>query len=477
MKPKVEILSPQEIELIHRTSIHILEKVGMLIHHDQVRARLAEAGAVVDGKTKRVHLGEAMVLHALESAGRRYILHGREKSQTARFGYGDLNLISSPGQFAWFDHRSGERREPTLQDTRLAARVGDALSNISITGAMTVPVDVPAAVRDVLTSAELVKHSCKPTRCWPVSRQSSHYVLEMYAAIAGGRQALKKMPMVETFLEPSSPLQLPNAGLDILLEFLDYGQPVAVGPMVMAGGTGPATLAGTLAQENAEILAGITTIQVLAPGTPILYGGIPHIMDLRTSICSFGSPEQGLMGLAMAQIGKSYGLPVYINVNLSDSKSLDVQAGMEKMGSLVLGALAGADLFGHAGILGTDHGGSLSWLVVDHEALQYARRVVRGFTVDAETLAEEVVARVGPAGNFLSQAHTMRHFKDELWMPDKTWTRETYDGWKLEATSMADRAAARVEQILREHQVEPLDPVLEKEIDRIARTATRELIG
>jgi trimethylamine--corrinoid protein Co-methyltransferase len=140
-------------------------------------------------------------------------------------------------------------------------------------------------------------------------------------------------------------------------------------------------------------------------------------MDSKSSTCSFGSPEQGLMAAAMCQMGRYYELPVYINVNLTDSKMLDLQAGIEKMGSLVMGCMAGADLFGHAGIVGADHGGSLTWLLADHEAMNFARRIVSGFAVDEEHLAEAVINDVGPGGNFLSERHTVEHFRKEFWLP------------------------------------------------------------
>jgi trimethylamine--corrinoid protein Co-methyltransferase len=476
-KVKTTILSPEEIQHIHASSLRILESTGVAIYHQMVLDSLAEAGAQVDFNKKIVRFKADLVMWALEKASKRFILNGRDLQKVARFGYGDQNLISSPGQFAWFDHHSGVRRDPLLRDLIDATKVGDALSNITIVGAMAVPVDVPLACRDVISTAELVKATGKPTRCWPVTRQSSRYVLEIYAALAGGKAALKAAPMVEIFLEPISPLQLPETGLDAMLEFLDYGQPVSVGPMVMASATGPVTLAGTLAQENAEILAGITTVQVLAPGNPVIYGGIPHIMDPRTSVCAFGSPEQGLMGVAMAQMGQHYDLPVYINVNLTDAKILDVQAGMEKMGSFVLGILSGADLFGHCGIVGSDHGASLAWLVMDNEAMHYARRVLRGFSVSDDTLAESVIAEIGPAGNFLAAEHTARNFRKELWLPSKLWARDDYESW-LDGggVGMPDRAIAKVDQILADHQVEPLDPGLEKEIARITKIAQQELV-
>ena len=183
------------------------------------------------------------------------------------------------------------------------------------------------------------------------------------------------------------------------------------------------------------------------------------------------------MALAMAQIGKSYGLPVYVNVNLTDAKTLDAQAGMEKMGSILLGMLAGADLLGHAGIVGTDHGGSLSWLVVDNEACAFVRRILRGFDVDEERLAFPVIAGVGPGGNYLSLEHTVRHFRKELWVPGALWERDSYDAWTERGSmTMEQRAAARVDQILSGPAAAPIDPALEAEIDRIVAAARRELL-
>lgn len=477
-RPRITLLEPGEVAGIHDTSLRVLSQVGVRIHHRQVLEQVAAAGAKVDFEAKLARIDETMVMGAIEKAAKRYVLAGRDLSRSARLGYGDLNLISSPGQFAWFDHRTGERREPVLEDARLATRVGDALANITIVGAMTVPVDVPPPIRDVALTAELVRGTTKPTRCWPITRRSSEYVLEIYKAVAGGKEALRRNPMVEVFLEPISPLQLPETGLDVMLAFLEHGQPVSIGPMAMTSGTAPATLAGTLAQENAEILAGIVIIQTLAPGTPVMYGGIPHIMDPRTSICSFGSPEQGLMAVAMVQMARSYGFPVYVNVNLTDSKLLDAQAGMEKMGSLVQGILAGADLFGHAGIRGTDHGGSLAWLIADDEAMTFARRIAAGFNVDDERLAFDVIAHIGPGGNYLSHDHTLRHFRKELLIPDATWSRDAYEVWQTKgSTSFEDRIGERLNIILEKHQPAPIDPALDREITLIVEKARQELVG
>lgn len=474
-QPRITLLTAENIQSIHASSLRILERDGVIADHDGVCLRLAEIGARVDRQQHRIWFDANLVLDALEGIGKSYILHSRNPEKNARFGFGDLNLISSPGQFTWFDPHSGRRRAGLMTDVRAATILGDHLTNITVVGAMTVPLDVPHSIRDVITTAEIVKMTQKPTRCWPVSRSSSHYVLEIYAALAGSKANLLERPMTEFLLEPISPLKLPGTALDIAMEFIEYGQPICVAPMAMASGTAPATLAGTLAQQNAEILAGIAIVHAFSPGHPIMYGGIPHIMDPRSSICSFGSPEQGLMAVAMSQMGHFYGLPVYINVNLTDSKSLDIQAGMEKMGSLVLGILSGADLFGHAGIVGTDHGCSLTGLMVDNEAMDFAKRIARGFSIDEEHLAEAVIHVVGPGGNFLSERHTVKHFRQELWMPGSCWTREPFDVWAESGRNMEQRLISKMDEIIKTYDPVELDPMLEKEIDSICQAAISEL--
>lgn len=469
-------LSDRSIQAIHEASLIILRDTGVKIHHEEALKLLREAGAAVHGDSKIAHLPDQLVMDCVAQTGKRYVLHGRDPQHTARFGHGDSVWMSSPGQYTWIDSQSGRRRDATIQDVRDAIRLGDALDHIHIVGAMGQPEEVPETWRDVFLTAELVKGTTKPTRCWVRDGRTAGAILEIYRTLAGGEQALRQRPMAEAFLEPISPLQLPEHGLDIVKAFAQAGQPVSIGPMAMTSATAPGTLAGTLAQENAEILAGLVVTQLFARGTPVMYGGIPHIMDPRTSICSFGSPEQGLMAVAMVQMAKFYGLPAYVNVGLTDAKTLDAQAGIEKASSLLLGLLAGADTFGHCGICGTDHGASLEWLYLDNELAAYTRRIARGFETDAATLATEIVRRVGPCGNFLAEEHTVRHFREELWLPGPAWMRQTWDGWETDgSTSMAQCVSECVRTILAAHEVEPLDGRLAAEIDRIVQCAQREL--
>ncbi len=474
----IRVLSDPEIQAVHGASLSILRDTGVRVHHEEVLRLLGENGATVARDRQIARLPEQLVMDCAARAGKRYVLHGRSPARRARFGYGDLNQISSPGQYGWIHGETGEHRTATLQDAREAIKLGDALANITLVGSMAQPGEISEQYREVALTAELLKGSTKPTRTWVYNGRTARYVLEMYRTVAGGEAALRQRPMTETLLEPISPLLMPGDGLDVVVEFVRAGQPVSIGPMAMTSGTAPGTLAGTLAQENAEILAGVVIVQLLEPGTPVLYGGIPHILDPRTSICSFGSPEQGLMAVAMVQMGRFYGLPVYINAGLTDAKTLDAQAGIEKGATLLLGALAGGELFGHAGICGTDHGGSLEWLVADDEAMSYVKRVVRGFEVTPDTLAADVVNAVGPGGNYLAEEHTVAHYRRELWVPDNVWTRQAWATWEAGGRrALGERARQRAREILAKHEVEPLAEALCRELARITECARRELGG
>jgi trimethylamine--corrinoid protein Co-methyltransferase len=245
--------------------------------------------------------------------------------------------------------------------------------------------------------------------------------------------------------------------------------------MAQTGATAPGTLAGTLAQENAEILAGICLVERIRPGVPVCYGGIPHVFDMRTTQLVFAGPEQALMAVAMTELGKSYGLPVYVNVGLTDSKIPDAQAGLEAGVTLACGALAGADIFGHFGICGVDQAASLAMLLMQHEAIGYVERLLGDLEVSEETLGLEALGRARNAGSFLADEHTVRHFRRELWFP-QLLDRRFFQSWLDDGKKdMALRCREMKDRILREHAPVPLDDGLSKAIDKLLEDARRHL--
>ncbi len=476
-RPKLQFLHENEISKIHETSMKILGEIGVKILHDATLQLMAEVdGATVDFSQRIVKFSESLVLDSIKKAGKSHVFYGRDESLFARFGYGDLVALSSGGQYAWVDNEKKTRREATMEDLGIAIKVGDALNNVSIVGAMARPKEIPMKVRDIKIYAEMVKGTKKPCFTWIHDKASAKYIIEIFKVVAGGEKELSQKPRVMAFIESTSPLQYSKESMDVLTIFSKLGLPVGFGPMCMAMASAPATLAGTISQENAEILSGIVISQVLNPGMPVVYWGVQHIMDPLTGNISFGSPEQGLMAAVIAQVGKSYGFPVGLNVGLTDSIMPDAQSGLEKGMTLLMGALAGMDIPGHMGISGADQGASIEQLIIDNEMIGFAKRILRGFDITDNTLAFDTIEQVGIGGGFLMEDHTYNNYKNEIWMP-QLLSRKSWDPWLTSGKKdMLIRAMEEKERILREYKPNPMDEDIQKEIDNIVAAAEEELL-
>jgi trimethylamine--corrinoid protein Co-methyltransferase len=471
---KISLLSDAQIQRLHEASLRILATVGVHVPHEEMLRLLAEAGAEVDYCTQLAKLPENLVMASLAAAGRRFAIYGRDRGKQAEFGAGKRNYNTTAGQAHWLEPDL-RRRPATLEDVRTASRFGDALPWINIVGAMSDPHELPPSYRCVVVAAELLKNATKPIMFWFHDRASARFILELFTIVAGRDEEASRYPFAYPFLEPISPLRFPRNGIDLLFETCRFNLPVPVGPMAQTGATAPGTLAGTLAQENAEILAGICLVQQIGPGTPVCYGGIPHVFDMRTTQLVFAGPEQAIMAVAMTEMGKFYGLPVYINVGLTDSKVPDAQAGLEAGITLACGALAGADIFGHFGICGVDQASSLDMLVMQHEAIGYVERLLGDLEISEETLGLEVLARARDTGSFLAEEHTVRHFRRELWFP-QLLDRRFFQSWADDGKKdMAARCREMKDRILREHMPVPLDDGVCKAVDKLVEDARRHL--
>lgn len=469
------VLTDEQIERIHQASLSILDRIGVIIPHDEMLSRFADCGARVNLNSQRVHIPYELVESLLAKAGKRFTLYGRDTSRTAEFGVGKRNYNSTAGEAFWIDNIGEKRRYTTMSDVGVATRLGDALSSITIPGAMSDPYELPAEWRCVAVAAEMIKNTTKPIAFWFHDRRSAEYLVELVIALRGDQDKAREQPLFYPFLEPISPLSFPFNGIDLLFETARLAMPVSIGPMAQMGVSAPATLAGTMAQENAEILAGICVTQLVREGTPVCYGGICHAFDMATTQMIFSGPEQAIFGVAMTQMGKRYGLPVYINVGLTDAKRPDAQAGLEAGITLALGAAAGADIFGHMGISGVDQAASLDMLILQDEIISYVESVNRPIQISDDTLGINVMEEVGPKGTFLDKLHTVEHFRKELWFP-KLLDRNFYDAWcDTGARSMEERCRARKKDMLRSRETEQIDENLAGELDKIVEAAKQHL--
>jgi len=469
------VLTEEQISRIHSASLDILSRVGVVVPHQEMLGRFADAGAIVDFEGQRVRIPAELVMRLLAGAGKQFTLYGRDMGRTAPFGQGKRNYNSIAGEASWVDEIGGQRRYATMADVALASRLGDALDGLTIVGAMADPHEVPATCRCVEVMATMLRNTTKPLTFWFHDRASARYIIDMTVALRGSAEAAERYPVCYPFLEPISPLRFPFNGIDLLFETARINLPVPIGPMAQTGLSAPGTLSGTMALENAEILAGVCITQLIRPGMPVCYGGICHAFDMRTTQMIFGGPEQAIFGVAMTQMGKRYGLPVYINVGLTDSKRPDAQAGLECGITLAMGASAGADIFGHMGISGVDQASSPEILVMQNEVISYVESVMREMDFSDEAIGLDVIDAAGPGGSFIDTDHTASHFRRELWFPSLL-DRKYYQAWvDSGAESMEERCSQRVRGLLRTHEVEPIGEDLDSAISDIVRSARREL--
>ena len=376
--PTVSFLTTSQIEAIHEASLAILDDTGVMVHHPEVLELLGQAGARLEATRPIAHVPESLVTEALARVGRKYVLHGRDPKRVARFGYGELVQLSSPGQYRWLDLETERLRPATLQDARDAIRLGDALPNITFVGAIAQPAEISEKYREVVLTAELVKGTAKPTMAWTQRRQDCTVCSGDLSRGGGRRKGVAGTPDDRGLPGADQPAATAR-------RWTGYGAGICGRRPTGFRRTDDPCLWNRACNAGGDLGPGECGDSSRYRRDPVAWAG--HTDEIRRDSAHpgsahehllFGSPEQALMAVAMVQMGKFYGLPVYINVGLTDAKLLDAQAGTEKAATLVLGALAGADMFGHAGICGTDHAGSLAWLMADNEIMAYVKRITRG---------------------------------------------------------------------------------------------------
>ncbi|MGQ9667727.1 MAG: trimethylamine methyltransferase family protein, partial [Anaerolineae bacterium] len=329
----VEFLTSEDVSRIHEQSMRLLEEVGVEMPVDDARQVLRRHGARVEGT--RVYLPRRLVEESIRLAPSRFTIHARSPQKDVVVGGG--NPVFAPGYGAPFlmDHEKGQRYA-TMEDYQNLVRIIDALPNLDLSGHLLVePHDVPAGSAYLHMLMAHLRYSDKPLIASSDGHKGAQATLDMAGIVFGDRNALRNRPVTIALINTLSPLGFSSEMLEALMAFAEWGQPVVIASMAQAGATAPVTLAGMIAQINAEILSGVTLAQVINPGTPVVYGSTSTIMDMNTAAAAIGSPEYSILVACQAQMGRFYGLPSRSGGSLTDSQRPDVQAGLESMLSLL----------------------------------------------------------------------------------------------------------------------------------------------
>ncbi len=451
-------LTEAQVERIHRASLDVLKRTGVHVDQPEALQLFEEAGA--DVRDQRVRLPEGLVEDAIDQAPSTVLLAGRDARHDLLLEDAKVHIGTGGAALQVLDLDTGEIRKALLDDVADMARIVDALDNIHFYLVPIYPTDLPEDQVEISKYYASLANTTKHVQAGVYTLPGIRDVVTMCERIAGSPEALRARPIVSFITSwMVSPLKFARDVTTLLIEVCRQGIPVVLSAAPMAGSTSPVTLAGTLVQLNAEQLAGLTLTQLVSPGTPVIMGPIPATADMRSGKYLGGSVELGISNAAITQLAHIYRIPIYNSAGMTDSKLPDIQAGIEKAQSAIQVALAGANFIHHAaGMLEDMSTIAYEQFVIDNDMLGMVMRAVRGIEVDDETLAVDVIDRVGPGGHYLADEHTLRYMRTEHYYPSSIFDRQGRDEWEDDGAMDAWlRAKDLARKILADHQPEPLD--------------------
>lgn len=462
--PSPDRLSEDGQNAIHETSIRILEEIGIEVAHEGARELLADASAQVDEESEIVKFPESLVEDCLEKPPSSFTLHGRNQNRNTGVGNGDTTLTSAYGAPNVLRYDEG-RRASTIDDFEDLTKLAQMQDVIGCTGYnLCEPTDVPQQIKHYEMLQRTLKLTDKPVMGSTYGEDRAKASLEMVGIATDDRDLSK--PYVAGVINTVSPRTLDERMTGGLIEYAKAGQPTLISPAMMANASGPSTLAGSMALANAEILAGITISQLANPGAPLVYGLPSSNVDVRYGSFSIGSPEGALFVNFAAQMGRYYDIPARAGGTLNDSKTVDDQSGTESMLQLLMTLLSDIDFVLHAaGILDSYSTVSPEKYVLDCERIRYVQRFQRGYELNEETFAFDLLSKTEPGSHFLNEQHTLNHCDTEHYMPD-LFDRQSYDDWETAGSKDAfERAHDRVAEMLEAYERPPMDETLQDELD------------
>ncbi|MGQ9587278.1 MAG: [trimethylamine--corrinoid protein] Co-methyltransferase [Thermoplasmata archaeon] len=472
---RFEVLTEDDIERVDSATMTILNRTGVAIYERQSQEILESEGASVDRARSVVRIPERIIRDAMEKVPNRFRLAARDRSRSIELGSGRTYFTNSATGIRVLDHKTGNIRESRLSDIPTFARVADALKNINFYGPTVVAHDVKGELHFLEEMVAAIENTSKHVAHESQGTELTKRYVRIAQIVAGGEEELRKNPVVSAGGCPVSPLQFDRANTEAMLECARGGMPFDVLSMAMGGGTSPITLAGELAIINAEVLTGVALCELSSPGCPVIYGSVASVMDMRTGILALGAPERGILNAAVAQMARHYGIPSLVGGISTDGKLPGDQTMLEKTITGLPSVLAGADIVFGPAVLNSAKTYSVEQLVIDDEVAGTLTRIAQGMAVDDEALAVDLIDKVGPGGAFIGTKHTLEHLRKDVWMPELA-DRNIAENWmKLGAKDMRAKAKEKVDRILSEHRVEPLEKEQKKEIDQVLKAAPKSV--
>jgi trimethylamine--corrinoid protein Co-methyltransferase len=461
-----QVLSEKDAIKIHESSLKILEHTGVNILNDEILIMMESAGAVVEKDEKIAKIPSKLIEEALHKAPATITLYGREDRDPFTIGEGTTRSASGFDATFIQDHGSVERRPITKDEVGIFARLADRLPDIDIVGVQGIPQDVPQDKTEAFAAQMLLQNTSKHILVAPDTGKSARAMLKMVSQVTGTVD-IGSRPVLSVHISPSAPLRWTPAACDVILEVVRAGVPFYILPAPIAGATSPVTLAGHLVQHNCQILTGLLIAQLMREGHPVVYCNAHTLFNMREGNPVIATPETMLLRFAGAQMARHYNIPSHSIGFDTDAHIIDQQGAWEKALSAMACITAGIDVMVNLGMYSTGLTVSYESLIIDHEVFSMLRRFQRGIEMSNEHLALDVMERIGTWGSYLSEEHTLRHFKSENWYPDIS-CRKLFERWVEDgAEDMLEVAHKKATQLLSEPAETYVDEDLMKNLDRV----------
>lgn len=479
----IRFLDSDEMSQIHQAALQILDKVGMQIDSEEALNYLENYGCQVNHDRRQVRFSPDLVQKTVDRMRRAYADPARTPQRMA-VRYSQIYFSTLPHQvhndFAantggfcvYIYDLQGHRRPASMADVRACIRLADALDNIDFMGLPVSAQEIPAVMRPVVMTAELVKSTKKLGGIETFDRLDVDFITRIAEITAGSPEALRRNPVLVGYAEARTPLCLDRNMAEILIEYVRKGLPQSLDTMPCGGTTAPITAAGVLALGIAETLGGLILGYAVDPNAIMSIDVCPTKADMWSGLYAYASPERmPLLAANVQMIGEFYGCPSGTHGGKTDACYPGIQAGMEKVMSMLFPLLAGSVGIGTMGHLENAMTFSPQQLVIDNEIAGGVHHMVEGFEVSKETLAVGVVKEVGPGGSFLGHEHTLRHLREEIF-PSKLFDRLNWDAAYSQQVRGIEEKAKRVAAELMQREIAPpLSPEQERAIDEVVTEA------
>lgn len=471
--PKLNILSSNDLGKIIESAFQVLEHVGHRVPHNEALELFKKAGCKVENEV--VYIPAKLIENSLNSIPKAVSLYNRNGELSLEVGGDNVYFGAGADAVNILDSFTGERREFVKNDVAMGALLQDALENIDYVMCMGTASDVPSrTLSDIVQFEAMLFNTVKPIQFSAFTMKSAEDIIEMASTVAGDENELKRRPFCFYFGGGcKSPLSFDPTKIDRILYFIDKGIPYTAASVACSGGTAPVTIAGQLTLGTAELFTSAVLSQIRREGAPIFLGLFPLMMDMKSAVFSYSSPEFLLANSAIKEIFKTWEVPIYGTAGCTDSKLIDEQSSLECYSSILFEALSRSNLNHDCGFIESGMTSSYDMLLMADEAISMVRRILGGIQVGKEEIALDVIAKVGHDGNFVSELHTLQNFRKEQWQ-SKLLNREAIKEWAERGKrTLSERINSKVKEILMNYKPLPLESskkiIIKKIIDRRLR--------